>query len=385
MVNSEIGVSTASSNFSSNDAGEDGFGEGADRDKLTVIRLNALIEIEGQAPRALTHESQASSIILGRDASADFQIPLSTISRQHARIAEADGVYIIEDLGSTHGTILNTRKMGKGEKKVLKDGDLIELTKARVKVNIEQASQMEMPNGEGTKAIAARAVQSILGKLGDARSGAFFRVLNGADEGTRFTMQSNFSEWVFGRSKDCEFVLNDPNVSRRHARVKRDWNGFLVEDMGSKNGVLVNDQLVKKTRRLKDRDELTIGPVKVVFIDPDADLLRALEDVHGFPQDEMAGDPEVNTGDPSVIGEPMEGEGTSGSEGPEHLEGEGTMSPEGGEHEEGPDGPDNIAEVDIDPSLLENKPSRLANEWVIIGLAAVLLLACVGLILVILT
>lgn len=60
-----------------------------------MIRLNAVIEIEGQAPRALAHESTAQAIILGRDGSADFQIPLSTISRQHARIAEADGLYVI--------------------------------------------------------------------------------------------------------------------------------------------------------------------------------------------------------------------------------------------------------------------------------------------------
>ncbi|MBC7793023.1 MAG: FHA domain-containing protein, partial [Clostridia bacterium] len=167
---------------------------------------------------------------------------------------------------------------------------------------------------------------------------------------------------------------------RRHARIKRDWNGFLAEDVGSKNGVLVNDQLVKKSRRLKDRDELTIGPVKVVFIDPDADLLRALEDVDGFPKDEH--EPEVNEGDPSVIGEPMGNEGTSGEEGPQVLEGEGTL----GEAEEGEEGgADNLAEADIDPALLEHRPSRLPNEWIVIGLVSFLLLASITLILVILT
>ncbi len=388
-------MSTASNNFSSSDGAPEepepsddshwaGQGSGAGRKRTNVIRLNAVIEIEGQAPRALAHESTAQTIILGRDGSADFQIPLSTISRQHARIAEADGLYVIEDLGSTHGTAVNGRKLAKGEKKVLKDGDIIELTKAKVKVSIETEKLIESVPGEGTKAIAARAVQGILGRLGEARSeGPYFRVLNGADEGTRFTMQGNFTEWNFGRSKDCEFVLNDPNVSRRHARVKKDWSGFIIEDLGSKNGVLVNDQLVKKSRRLKDRDEVTIGPVKAVYIDPDADLLRALEDVPGFKVEEPI-EPESNGGEASVMGAPddglagMDNPGTEGALPPPPLPGEGTLN-----QQREPE--DELGNVEIDPDLLADNQSKLPTEWIVIGLVTLLIAASVTLILAILT
>ncbi len=390
-------MSTASNNFSSSDGASDasesddshwaGQGSGAGRKSSHVIRLNAVIEVEGQAPRALAHESTAQTIILGRDGSADFQIPLSTISRQHARIVESDGVYVIEDLGSTHGTIINGRKLSKGEKKVLKDGDIIELTKAKVKVSIETEKLIEAVAGEGTKAIAARAVQGILGRLGEARSeGPYFRVLNGADEGTRFTMQGNFTEWNFGRSKDCEFVLNDPNVSRRHARVKKDWSGFIIEDLGSKNGVLVNDQLVKKSRRLKDRDEVTIGPVKAVYIDPDADLLRALEDVPGFKVEEPI-EPEANAGDASIMGAPddgspghMDNPGTEGALPPPPMPGEGTL-----DHQRADGDENELAHADIDPDLLNEKQSKLPMEWIVIGLVTLLIVASVVLILAILT
>src|SRR5262249_31136165 len=159
-------------------------------------------EIEGQAPRALTHESNARTIVMGRDSSADFQIPLSTISRQHARISETDHVYILEDLGSTHGTLVNGRKLDKNEKKVLRNGDIIELTKAKITANIEEEKVASVEPGEGTQAIAARAVQGILGRLGEAQNdGPFFRVIAGPDEGARYPLTGTTSEWSLGRSK----------------------------------------------------------------------------------------------------------------------------------------------------------------------------------------
>ncbi len=354
-----------------------------------MIRLSAVIEIEGQAPRALTYESSASAFTLGRDASADFQIPLTTISRQHSRISEADGLYVIEDLGSTHGTIVNGKKLGKGEKKVIKDGDMLELTKAKIKVSIENQSPglMVAAPGEGTQAIAARAVQGILGRLGEARSdGPYFRILNGADEGTRFPLSGSYTEWTFGRSKDCEFVLNDPNVSRRHARVKKDWNGFMIEDLGSKNGVLVNDQLIKKARRLKDRDEITVGPVKAVYIDPDAELLAALKDVPGFSMEEPS-DAEPMAPDASHMGAPLD---QSAGDAPSPM-----GEPTGGTDEASLDAPESIVnsphgtaalddaelEAEIDPELLKDFPSKPRVEWLVIGVVGLVLLGCVVLML----
>lgn len=341
-----------------------------------MIRLSAVIELEGQAPRALAHESTSRAIIIGRDPTADFQIPLSTISRQHVRISETDGVYVIEDLGSTHGTVVNNRKLAKGEKKVLRDGDLIELTKARIKCTIEGEKLIEAEPGEGTKAIAARAVQGILGRLGEARSeGPFFRVLNGPDEGARLRLGGGQSEWHFGRSKDCELVLNDPNVSRRHARVKKDWNGFTIEDLGSKNGVIVNEQQIKRPRRLRDRDEITIGPMKLVFIDPDAELLDALKDVPGFALDDAA-EQEPMEAVPSHMGAPdappdeAEPSAVSQFGEPMEMDSPGTMSEGGGSHVE-----EEAAEegLDIDPALLEKDGGKLPVEWIVTGLVGVVI------------
>jgi pSer/pThr/pTyr-binding forkhead associated (FHA) protein len=328
-----------------------------------VIRLTALIDIEGQATRALTHESNARAFVIGRDGSADFQVPLSTISRQHARISETDGVYVLEDLGSTHGTVLNGKRLDKGEKKLLRSGDIIELTRARITATIEDEKVASIDPNEGTQAIAAKAVQGILGRLGEARSeGPFFRLLVGPDEGARFGLGAAQTEWTMGRSKDCEIVLDDPNVSRRHAQVKKDWNGYAIIDLGSKNGVLVNDKLIQKPRRLKDKDEITIGPVKLVYIDPDAQLLDALKDVPGFQVDEPADD------EPSHMGAP---------EGPESEAAAAQVAAE-----VAPEPPRPVEQepdlTGIDPELLRPATGRFPTEWVIIGAGVALLGAIVS-------
>ena len=324
-----------------------------------MIRLTAVIEVEGHAPRALTHESNARSIVMGRDASADFQLPLSTISRHHARISEADNVYTIEDLGSTHGTLVNGKKMDSGQKRVLRHGDTIELTKAKVTCAIESEKVASSEPGEGTQAIAVKAVQGILGRLGDAKSdGPYLRALTGADEGTRFSLTGPIAEWTLGRSKDCECVLNDPNVSRRHALVKKDWNGYVVQDLGSKNGVQVNDHTINRTRRLRDRDEITVGPVRLVFVDPDADLLAALKDVPGFGVEDSQADGSMDAS-PSVVGMPDEN-------GENYMPGEaGGDLPEPGSMDHAAQQDDEMA--NIDPELLMDARPKLPVDYLVIG------------------
>ena len=67
-----------------------------------------------------------------------------------------------------------------------------------------------------------------------------------------------------GRLPDCDIVLSDPNVSRRHAEVRRRGNDFIVVDLGSTNGTRVNGAGVRE-RRLEDGDEVTFGSTRVRF------------------------------------------------------------------------------------------------------------------------
>jgi len=70
---------------------------------------------------------------------------------------------------------------------------------------------------------------------------------------------------TIGRSKDAECVVRDPNVSRRHAQLRRvesgDWE---ISDLGSTNGVKVNGRRVSSSR-LRPGDEVTLGTTTFSF------------------------------------------------------------------------------------------------------------------------
>ena len=67
-----------------------------------------------------------------------------------------------------------------------------------------------------------------------------------------------------GRMPECDVSLSDPNVSRRHAEVRRQGAGFVIVDLGSTNGTRVNGATVKQ-RALNNGDEITVGATKLRF------------------------------------------------------------------------------------------------------------------------
>jgi Protein of unknown function (DUF3662)/Inner membrane component of T3SS, cytoplasmic domain len=69
---------------------------------------------------------------------------------------------------------------------------------------------------------------------------------------------------VIGRSRDCDIVMADPNVSRRHAELRREQDGWSVVDLGSTNGIKVNGQRVDQAS-LNDGDRVTLGITDMTF------------------------------------------------------------------------------------------------------------------------
>lgn len=64
---------------------------------------------------------------------------------------------------------------------------------------------------------------------------------------------------LIGRSPDCQLVLDDDYVSTRHAQITRTASGYQVEDLGSTNGSLVNNQRVTTPTSFGIGDTLRIG------------------------------------------------------------------------------------------------------------------------------
>jgi FhaA, N-terminal domain/FHA domain len=70
--------------------------------------------------------------------------------------------------------------------------------------------------------------------------------------------------FVIGRSRECDLVLDDPNVSRRHAELRREDGAWAVHDLGSTNGIKLNGRR-SPGGRLSSGDEITLGLSRLTF------------------------------------------------------------------------------------------------------------------------
>jgi hypothetical protein len=70
---------------------------------------------------------------------------------------------------------------------------------------------------------------------------------------------------TLGRSRDCEVVLEDANVSRKHAEVRPSGGSWVVRDLGSTNGVKVNGRRITGAQSLKRGDQIELGTSRVIF------------------------------------------------------------------------------------------------------------------------
>jgi Protein of unknown function (DUF3662)/FHA domain len=82
------------------------------------------------------------------------------------------------------------------------------------------------------------------------------------EDGTR--IQVGTEPVVIGRLPECSVVLSDPNVSRRHAEIRRVGDAIVVTDLGSTNGTRVNGSSVHE-QQLESGDEVTVGSTTLVF------------------------------------------------------------------------------------------------------------------------
>jgi hypothetical protein len=70
---------------------------------------------------------------------------------------------------------------------------------------------------------------------------------------------------VVGRSRDCDIVLSDPNVSRRHAEIGLHGARWEIRDLGSTNGVVVNGQAIAGGHALAPGDRIKLGTAELAF------------------------------------------------------------------------------------------------------------------------
>lgn len=70
---------------------------------------------------------------------------------------------------------------------------------------------------------------------------------------------------LIGRAPGCQFVLADVSVSRTHAELRRSGDNWLLSDLGSMNGTLVNGYRIFAPTRVRPGDEIAFGRSRFIL------------------------------------------------------------------------------------------------------------------------
>lgn len=146
----------------------------------------------------------------------------------------------------------------------LRSADSVTVGTYELRGKVEAAAEQAAPRPSAAAApVAAPADESartsVLPRNAVAQGAA--ALLVGGENGRRIALAESAT---LGRLPECEVTLDDPSVSRRHARIQRKGSGWVVEDLNSTNGVKVNGMKVSQSD-LADGDRLALGGVQLLF------------------------------------------------------------------------------------------------------------------------
>lgn len=247
-----------------------------------------LIMRRGPTPGAI-YELTADAYTIGRGAKNDIVIRDNDISREHCRLSRLMGDYEVQDANSTTGTYVNGQRVV--TKFLLQHGSILELGDM-VTFDIERVEVAESPapppaapepaappevqpdpppdaqpdptpvsplDGAAPLAPAVTEDMPTQGRTPDQVIDfrASLIMTHGPQPGQTFPLVDLII--TVGRDLANDIVIQDPEISRRHARMRRWKHGYSIEDVGSTNGTSVNGQAISEPRLLRPNDRLKIG------------------------------------------------------------------------------------------------------------------------------
>ena len=192
---------------------------------IRKLRPNCSSNLDQQAvPRG-------QSYIIGRAKEADIRLGITSISRKHARLTRAaDDLWVIEDLGSRHGTFVGPNRSRLQTPMSLSPCDRIYLGSYGIKID------------------------KLIKKIKEKKEGLKADVTVRAARGESL---------IVGRDPKAHIHLNYPQISWRHTRIipfgDQQW---IVEDLGSRNGTFVNGKRIGK-QTVHFKDKISLGPYQL--------------------------------------------------------------------------------------------------------------------------
>lgn len=237
-----------------------------------------------------------AEIQIGRDAQCTIPLTRPGVSRHHAQIRIEGGQATIQDLGSTNGTLLNGKRLGE-DPEPLRDGAVVTISRIEIRY-IDPAAQARREEQAATydDAMATR-LGTVLtdGTLGTmiAQSlelldtpeaeASLLKVVLARPIGPRLLIREECrtreqtlgqKKLLVGRGPECGVRLADQKVSTRHAAIRPAGDGYLIKDLDSRNGTLVNAVEIRE-HQLTEGDLVRIGNTTMVFRDPRTERTRS--------------------------------------------------------------------------------------------------------------
>jgi len=224
---------------------------------------------------------------IGRSSTNDLILTGDSISRQHAIIRKENGKFWIEDV-STLGTKLNNRNLD--TKIQLKNEHTIEISDWKL-LFLETTSTLKKT--QDTRKTQIKGLREkkddptkILKFTPDQEGFQFLRPLLLIDSKKNGKSHFNVRKktLVVGNSSQCDIVLEDDYASKMHAEFHLSDRGFLIKDLESTNGTLINGAKIRE-KYATNKDEITVGRTKITVMFERS----AKQDITPFSEDNFCG------------------------------------------------------------------------------------------------
>ncbi|MEK7339389.1 MAG: type III secretion system inner membrane ring subunit SctD [Candidatus Rhabdochlamydia sp.] len=219
-----------------------------------------LIGEEGPLTGFVARFEEEEEWVLGRDpevASIVLEDPL--VSRRHVICRHTEEGYVLENISTTNPALVNGQILI--EPVLLQEGDLIKIGSSVFKFSHSYPNVESEDVKDDTDLINVRIGSGSLGRF-------IIKVTNGPNAGAEFSMQKG-SSYVLGKDPNlCDIAFQDLSVSRQHARISIDDNNqVFIEDLSSRNGVLVNGIAITSKHLLSSEDLISLGTTSFLLID----------------------------------------------------------------------------------------------------------------------
>lgn len=215
--------------------------------------------------------------LLGRDPDASvFVLEDPMVSRKHALIRLEDGLYILENLSTVNPIQVNGHPIDGPYQ--LQEDDSVQIgnnffrftTTHPDESEIERdVSRVEMPFSPPKKSSSGEL--SRLPFMTNNHSRWMIKVISGPNQGAEFSANPGESHVIGKDPAVSDIIFQDLSVSRQHAKIDFADSGLVqIEDLGSRNGVLVNGSRVEGFHELSSQDLVSMGTTSFLIIDREA-------------------------------------------------------------------------------------------------------------------